>query len=59
MAESEAKKAWRKENTVMLSVRLQKSTDLDILEYLQGRQAQTEIKKGLRLLIEQEKTKKR
>lgn len=55
MGESEAKRNWRKENTVMLSVRLQKSTDADILEYLRGRPAQTEIKKGLRLLITETK----
>lgn len=55
MGESAAKRAWRKENTVIVKARLQKSTDADILQYLQGRSAAAEIKKGLRLLIEQNK----
>ena len=32
--ESEAKRKWQKENTVLIAVKLQKSTDKDILEYL-------------------------
>lgn len=36
MAESEARKAWAKENTVVVSVKLQRSTDADILERLEG-----------------------
>lgn len=58
VAESEAKRNWRKENTVMISVRLQRSTDADILSFLEGKQNQTEIKRALRLLIETEQNKK-
>ena len=57
MPESEARKEWTKKNTVHISAKLQKSTDADILRYLEGRSIQAEIKKGLRLLIEQENKK--
>lgn len=55
MMESEARKKWLKENTVFIGIRLQKSTDADILKFLEGKQNQTEIKKALRLLIETER----
>ena len=55
MMQSEARKKWLQENTVFIGIRLQKSTDADILEYLEGKQNQTEIKKALRLLIETER----
>jgi hypothetical protein len=53
--ESEARKKWVKENTVFIGVKLQKSTDADILQFLEGKQNQTEIKRALRLLIETER----
>lgn len=56
MSKAESEKAWKKANTVMINARLQKSTDADILQYLQGKSIAAEIKKGLRLLIENEKT---
>ena len=52
MPESEAKKKWQKENTVFIGVKLQKSTDKDILDYLQGKQYQTEFKKAIREYIQ-------
>ena len=55
MAHSEAHKAWMKENTVVISIRLQKNSDAELLAYLDGKQKQTEIKRALRLLIETEK----
>ena len=55
MPETEAKKKWQKENTVMIPVKLQKSTDAAILAYLDGKNKQGEIKRALRLLIETEK----
>lgn len=55
VGESEAKRNWRKENTVIIKARLQKSTDADILRYLEGRSPAGEIKRALRLLIETEK----
>lgn len=48
---------WDKENTVFVGLKLQKSTDSDIIEYLQDKPKQTAIKKALRLLIKEE-TKK-
>ena len=54
--EYKSHKDWMKDNSVMINARLLKSTDADILKYLEGKQKQTEIKKGLRLLIELEKT---
>ena len=52
MAESEAYKKWSKEKTVMVSMRLQKSTDADILKYLDGKPRQTVIKAALREYIQ-------
>jgi len=49
--ESEAKRKWQKENTVMIPVKLQKSTDADILQYLEGKKRQTVIKEALREYI--------
>ena len=52
MAQSEAYKRWAKENTVMIAIRLQKSTDADILRFLEGKQNQTVIKAALRYYME-------
>lgn len=57
MGETEARKAWTKENTVHFGIKLQRSTDADILRYLEGKSIQTEIKRGLRLLIASENRK--
>lgn len=46
MTESERK--WKQDKTVMISIRLQKSTDADILEYLNGKAKQTIIMAALR-----------
>lgn len=53
--ESDARKKWTKENTVKICAKLQRSTDSDIVQYLDGKSAQAEIKKALRLLIETER----
>lgn len=45
---------WDKQNTVFIGIKLQKSTDSDIIEYLQDKPKQTTIKKALRLLIKSE-----
>ena len=58
MMQSETRKKWLQENTVFIGMRLQKSTDADILKFLEGKQNQTEIKKALRLLIETERNMK-
>ena len=55
MAESEAKKKWMKENTTFIGLKLNHNTDSDILEALQGKQKQTEIKRLLRIALQSEK----
>ena len=35
MAESEAKKKWIKENTIIFSIKLMKRTEADIINYLE------------------------
>ena len=54
---TEKRKEWLNEKTVVITMRLQKSTDADILAFLEGKQKQTEIKKALRLLMEAESAK--
>ena len=56
MSESEAKRKWQKENTVFIGVKLQKSTDKEIIEFLQGREESYNgtINQALRLLMAQE-----
>lgn len=44
----ESERRWKKENTTMVAIRLNKNTDSDILEYLEGKQNQTVIKAALR-----------
>jgi hypothetical protein len=58
MTDRDAHREWMKQNTVMINARLQKSTDADILQFLQGKSIAAEIKKGLRLLIEREQAGK-
>lgn len=57
MADKEAHREWMKKNTVMINARLQRSTDADILQYLNGKSIAAEIKRGLRLLIATENGK--
>ena len=52
---SESRKKWEKENTVCLSMKLQKTTDKDLLEYLEGKTKQAGIKEALRFYIEHHK----
>ena len=55
MYESEAKRKWQKENTVFIGVKLQKSTDADILRFLDGKSKQTMIKLAIREYMENHK----
>ena len=60
MALSETRKKWLKENTVFIGMRLQKTTDKDILDWLEGASSldigkQTEIKRLIRIGMEVEK----
>jgi len=58
MAESDAHKKWVKENTVFVGIRLQKNTDKDIIDYLDGKQNQTEFKKAIRYYIKNYRKRK-
>ena len=49
MGETEKRKQWVKENTVFIGLRLQRSTDGDILSAIDGKAKQTEIKRLLRI----------
>ena len=49
------KAAWDKENTVMTAIKLQRNTDADILQFLEGKQKQTVIKLALREYMENHK----
>ena len=43
---------WQKQNTVMVSIRLQRGTDADLIAYLETCESkQATIKEALRLLI--------
>lgn len=55
MPDSDWKKNWDKENIVFCTTKFFKSSDADILEYLEGKSRATEIKRALRLLIETER----
>lgn len=46
---------WEKENVIRYSIKLMKSTDSDIIEYMEDKPKQTTIKKALRLLIKSER----
>jgi len=45
---------WEKENVIRYSVKLLKTTDSDIIEYMEDKPKQTTIKKALRHLIKEE-----
>lgn len=52
MPDSEAKKAWMRDNTTMVSVKMLNKGDADILEFLQGKPKATIIKAALREYME-------
>lgn len=54
MAESEAKKAWAKENTTFIGLKLNNRTDADILAAIEGKPKQSEIKRLLRIALQSE-----
>ncbi len=57
MPDSTAKKEWMKANTTQIPIKLNNNTDSDILDALQGKQKQTEIKRLLRIALQSEKQK--
>lgn len=48
MPDSPAKKKWLKENAVLVSFRLFKKTDMDIIEYMDGKPTAETIREALR-----------
>ena len=48
MPDSEAKKKWIKENTKVVSFKLMKKGDKDIIDFLEQRPVATTIKKSIR-----------
>ena len=57
--ESEAKKAWMREHTTMVTVKMVNKSDADILEFLQGKAKATIIKAALREYMENHKGEKK
>jgi len=58
MPDSAAKRKWDKENVLIMSVKLFKNTDADLLEYLEGKQRGPIVKAALREYIENHKEEK-
>lgn len=54
MSETAAHRAWTAENTTRVTVKFNNRTDADILEALEGKPKQTEIKRLVRLGLEVE-----
>lgn len=48
-AYNEREYKWQKENTILVSVRLFKTTDADIIKALEGKPKGTEIKRLIRI----------
>lgn len=48
MADSQAKREWTKQNTTFIGLKLNNRTDMDILQALDGKQKQTELKRLIR-----------
>ena len=54
IAESKAHKEWTKQNTTFIGLKLNNRTDADILQALEGKQKQTELKRLIRQGLAQE-----
>lgn len=55
MPETAARRAWVEENTTFVGLKLNNRTDADILEAIEGKPKQTEIKRLVRLGLDAEK----
>lgn len=55
MADSQAKRDWMKANTTFIGLKLNNRRDADILEALEGKQKQSEIKRLLRIALQSDK----
>lgn len=58
MPETEARKQWVKDNTRFVGLRLNNHTDADILEAIDGKPMQTEIKRLIRKALDTEQKNK-
>ena len=58
MPDTQAKKEWGKRNTTFIGLKLNNRTDRDILQALEGKAKQTEIKRLIRQGIKFEKSQK-
>ncbi len=54
MADSEAKRRWMAENTIQVSIKLNRRTDADILAAIADKPKQTELKRLIRLGLQQQ-----
>lgn len=52
MSDSEAKKRWMRENTVVKTLRFTRNTEQDLLDYLEDKPTATVIKAALREYME-------
>ena len=59
MPDSEAKKRWGKENMLLIGLKLHRTKDADIIEYLDGKPRQTIIKDAIRRMIATETAQKK
>lgn len=55
MPDTQAKKEWGKRNTTFIGLKLNNRTDRDILQALEGKAKQTEIKRLIRVALEKQK----
>lgn len=55
MPDSEAKRAWDAQNTAFIGLKLNHRTDADILDALEGKPKQTEIKRLIRIGLNAER----
>ena len=54
-AQKRAQRKWQKNNTTMITMRLQNGADEDILRYLEGKKKQTVFKMAIREYMENHK----
>jgi hypothetical protein len=57
MPDHPSKTRWEADNVTRVTLKLNHNTDSDILEALQGKQKQTELKRLLRIALQGEKKK--
>ena len=55
MPDSEAKRRWDAENTVLISIKFQRKTDQDCIDFLEGKNKRDTICSALREYIENHK----